>query len=128
MNFLTTSKKIFLGVALSAVVSAPSVAAELVMVEQSGCSYCTEWKRVIGPIYPKTSAGKYAPLKVVDISESAPFEGGYSQPIVYTPTFVIVENGEEVGRILGYMGEHFFWPVLEGLLEDTTQFSVINGS
>lgn len=104
---------------------APSAqAVELVMVERPGCYYCVEWKRVIGPIYPKTQAGEFAPLRVVDISEDAPFEGGYDQPIVYTPTFVIVDNGQEVGRILGYSGEDFFWPILEKMLKDTTEFQL----
>ncbi len=128
MNFLTSAKIIALGTLVAGGITAPALAAELVMVERPGCHYCIEWKEVIGPIYPKTDAGKFAPLKVVDISESAPFEGGYTQPIIYTPTFVIVDNGQEVGRILGYTGEHFFWPVLEGLLEHTTQFMVISGS
>lgn len=103
-------------------VAAPAQGAELLMVESPGCSYCIEWKRVIGPIYPKTEAGKFAPVTIIDISEEAPFEGGYTQPVVYTPTFVIVDDGQEVGRILGYNGEDFFWPILEKLLEDTTEF------
>lgn len=109
-------------------IATPGQAAELVMVERPGCYYCIAWKREIGGIYPKTKAGEFAPLNVVDIKEAAPFEGGYQQPIVYTPTFVIVENGQEVGRILGYQGEDFFWPTLEKLLEDTTEFQLAAGS
>jgi hypothetical protein len=37
--------------------------------------------------------------------------------IIYTPTFVLAENGEELGRIEGYPGDAFFWGLLERLLE-----------
>lgn len=103
-------------------------AAELIMVERPGCSYCIEWKEVIGPIYPKTAEGKFAPLTVVDISEDAPFEGGYASPIIFTPTFVLVENGHEVGRLLGYTGDLFFWPLLEALLTENTQYEPAQGA
>ena len=39
-----------------------------------------------------------------------------SNPI-YTPTFVLVNNGEEVGRILGYPGEDFFWGLLDRMID-----------
>ena len=35
----------------------------------------------------------------------------------FTPTFILVEGGEEIGRIEGYPGEHFFWPMLGQLLK-----------
>jgi hypothetical protein len=40
-------------------------------------------------------------------------------PIIYTPTFVLADNGREVGRIEGYPGDAFFWGLLESLLEHT---------
>lgn len=38
-------------------------------------------------------------------------------PIRYTPTFVLIENGEELGRIEGYPGDAFFWGLLDRLLQ-----------
>jgi hypothetical protein len=35
----------------------------------------------------------------------------------YTPTFVVVQDGTEVGRIEGYPGEDFFWGLLGRILE-----------
>ena len=32
-----------------------------------------------------------------------------TRPIRYTPTFVLAEDGKEVGRIEGYPGDEFFW-------------------
>ena len=36
--------------------------------------------------------------------------------ITVTPTFVLAEDGREVGRIVGYPGNSFFWELLGELL------------
>jgi thioredoxin-related protein len=94
----------------------PAQAAELVMFESAGCSYCLRWNREIGPIYPKTSEGRIAHLRRVDINEPRPADLAGIHGIVYTPTFVLLHNGKEVGRITGYGGEDFFWGMLAELV------------
>jgi hypothetical protein len=37
-------------------------------------------------------------------------------PVRFTPTFVLVQDGRELGRIEGYPGEDFFWGLLERLM------------
>ena len=37
--------------------------------------------------------------------------------IVFTPTFVLWHEGREIGRIVGYLGEDFFWGQLGELIE-----------
>ena len=37
--------------------------------------------------------------------------------IVYTPTFVLMDGGREIGRIVGYPGEDFFWSLLGELVQ-----------
>ena len=32
--------------------------------------------------------------------------------VVYTPTFVVVDNGREIGRITGYINDDAFWGLL----------------
>lgn len=88
------------------------VAAELVMFESATCTWCDRWNEEIAPIYPNTSEAKCAPLRRVDISDTWPVDLQYIERIVYTPTFVIVDDGQEVGRLVGYPGEDFFWPLL----------------
>ena len=39
------------------------------------------------------------------------------RPVRYSPTFVLVDQGREVGRMEGYTGEDFFWGLLERLLQ-----------
>ena len=37
------------------------------MVEQRGCVYCIRWHADVGPEYPITPEGRFAPLRVVDL-------------------------------------------------------------
>jgi thioredoxin-related protein len=94
----------------------PAGAAELVMFRSAGCPYCAAWDRAIGPIYPKTDIGKRAPLRQVDIGQTSEVKIALVSPIRFTPTFVLVDSGRELGRIEGYPGEDFFWGLLERLL------------
>lgn len=93
-----------------------AIAAELVMVEQAGCSWCAKWNTEISHIYPNTDDGKRAPLRRVDLRDLPPDIIFTSRP-VFTPTFVLVDGGAEVGRIEGYGGDQFFWFHLATLLE-----------
>ena len=98
-------------------------AAELIMVEQQGCYYCLEWKDQLGHIYPKTPEGKFAPLKTIDITEVDKIEG-LNRDVIFTHTFVLMENHKELGRLEGYSSEDFFWELLEVILEKETDYVV----
>ncbi|UWQ93403.1 hypothetical protein K3727_15155 [Rhodobacteraceae bacterium M382] len=104
------------------VLSTMAQATELVMVEQTGCEWCERWNQEIAPIYPKTSEGRFAPLRRVDL-RNMPDDLKITRRVNFTPTFLIVENGHEIGRLEGYPGEDFFWPVLNGLLVDTAGYT-----
>ena len=87
------------------------------MFRRDGCPWCARWDREIGPIYPKTEVGRRVPLRMIDLDRERTGSVRIRSPIHYTPTFVLVENGEEVGRIEGYPGDAFFWGLLERLVE-----------
>lgn len=90
-------------------------AAELVMFERAGCPWCARWNREIAPIYPKTAEGRLAPLRRIDIDAGRP-DLALATPVRFTPTFVLVDKGREVGRITGYMNEDSFWALLTDML------------
>ena len=92
-------------------------AAQLIMVEQQGCSWCQIWNEEIGEAYPKTDEGQIAPLRRIDLGDGWPEDLKDIRPERLTPTFILVENGEEIGRLRGYPGEHFFWPMLAEMLK-----------
>ncbi len=89
----------------------------LLMAEEVGCMWCARWNAEIGPIYPKTDAGKAAPLMRVNIRDDLPEGVTLTRPLSFTPTFVLLDDGTEVGRIEGYPGEDFFWGLLERMLD-----------
>jgi len=109
---------IFTGL-LGVFLSIGSVNAEvrLMMVEEVGCPWCDRWKAEIGPIYPKTAEGRIAPLVKVMIHD--PLEDGITlnSPPIYTPTFILLNDGQEVGRIEGYQNDEFFWWFMETMIK-----------
>lgn len=104
--------------ALAAVLAAalPLQAAELIMLERPGCVWCARFNEEIAPAYAKTEQGRRAPLRRVDITEEWPrdLQGIAGERI--TPTFLLIEDGKEVGRIRGYPGDEFFWYLLDELI------------
>lgn len=92
-------------------------AAELVMVESRGCPWCVRWHAEIGPAYPKTTEGRRAPLRRLDISRTRAAGITFAAPVTISPTFVLVDGGREIGRITGYPGPDFFWGLLAELLD-----------
>ena len=90
--------------------TAPGTA--LVMFELAGCPHCRRFMAEIGPIYPKTEEGQRAPLVRLDIGQPRPPEYAFIEPVVYAPTFVLVHEGREIGRIVGYGGDESFWSQL----------------
>lgn len=92
-------------------------AAELVMFETAGCVWCAAWNRDVGGIYHKTEEGRTAPLRRVELHGPRPADLSDLEGIVYTPTFVLMEDGREVGRIDGYPGNEHFWGLLGVLVK-----------
>ena len=113
--------KIVLALGAMAVNIVPADAAELLMLERPGCVWCARFNDEIAPIYPKTEEGRIAPLRRVDITDPWPadLEGIASER--YTPTFVLIDKGEEIGRIRGYPGDEFFWYLVTELIAKLDQ-------
>lgn len=94
---------------------------QLVLVEQPGCEWCRRWNEEIGPIYPKTEEGRFAPLRRVNL-RTMPDDLQVTRRVNFTPTFLIVKNGHEMARLEGYPGEDFFWPLITQLLQQHLEF------
>ena len=104
------------GAMLLALPLAGASAAELLMLEQKGCAWCLRWHKEIGGIYPKTEEAKIAPLRFVDIHGQWPEDLAGIRREAFTPTFVLVEDGQEIARMRGYSGDEFFWFLLGEML------------
>jgi thioredoxin-related protein len=99
----------------------PAIAAELLMYKSPLCPWCKAWEKDIGSFYGKTDEAKMLPLRRLDIKKPVPKNLAYVKGIVYTPTFVVVDGKREVGRIVGYISEDFFWGYLDGLMKKLHQ-------
>lgn len=115
------------GAALSQVVlSGPARAASgplpgglrLVMVETQSCVYCIRWHKEVGPSYPLSDAGRRAPLVRRELGDAS--LGGLKK-VVYTPTFILVLDGEEIDRLVGYPGAEYFYSELADMLAKVEQ-------
>lgn len=90
-------------------------AAELVMFEQAGCVYCQRWEREVGSLYERTDEARALPLRRVDIRDQKMSGIALASPVRFTPTFVVADNGREIGRITGYSNDNAFWGLLDAL-------------
>jgi hypothetical protein len=91
--------------------AAPAV--RLIMVEEPGCRFCRRWDAEIAPGYRRSAEGRFAPLKRV--RRGAPEIRGLA-PVVFTPTFIVMRSGQELGRVTGYPGADYFYSELRPIL------------
>jgi hypothetical protein len=87
-------------------------AAELLVFGRDGCVWCQRWDREVGAGYGKTDEARVLPLRHVNIDKPAASGVALVSPVRYTPTFVVVDKGREIGRITGYAGDDAFWGLL----------------
>ena len=84
------------------------------MVTSDHCPFCKAWERDVGFIYSNTPYAQKARLRRVDIADVASTLPELPTIVFGTPTFLILENNMEVGRIEGYQSSDlFFWALSE---------------
>lgn len=114
-------------IATAALVAPATAETRLMMAEEPGCIWCARWNSEIGPIYEKTGEGAAAPLRRVDISQPLPDDIALARVVNFTPTFILLIDGEEVQRLEGYPGEDFFWGLLGEMLTQNDVSFVVHG-
>lgn len=92
-------------------------AAELLMFEDAGCIWCARFNAEVAPVYAKTDEGRRAPLRRVESGKPLPQDIAFIETERFTPIFVLIDGGREIGRIRGYPGEDHFWGLLGMLLK-----------
>ena len=97
--------------------SAQARAAELVFFMSEACGICERWQSEIGGVYPKTEEAKVLPLRVQSVHDDLPEDLSFVKGVAFTPTFVVVEDGQEIGRMVGYISDYFFWEQIGGLVK-----------
>jgi len=98
-------------------VAASTSSTQLLMIESDDCPYCRKFDREIADIYPKTKEGMLAPLVRHHLGDEIPkrYAALDITSNTITPTFILIENGKEVDRLVGYNSDEFFWYLLADL-------------
>ena len=97
--------------ALTFAVSCQTAAADsrLIMVTSDYCPSCQAWELDVGKVYDKSPYATTLPLTRVEIGGKMPGGATFQKPVVGTPTFLIIHNGQEIGRQNGYIDAEMFW-------------------
>lgn len=106
--------------------TASDPALELVMVERAGCAWCARWNEEIAPIWPKSQEGAQAPLRRIDLHK-IPDDLTLEREVIFTPTFILVDDDRELSRLEGYPGADFFWPIVSGMIAQATAATASDG-
>jgi hypothetical protein len=89
------------------------IPAALLLIEDRGCPYCALWDREVRQGYINSPEGHFAPL--IRRFRGSP-DVAFLPNVIYSPTFIVLARGREVGRIVGYPGPDFFWAEIAPLL------------
>ena len=81
---------------------------ELVMFSSPLCTHCVHFEQNVAPGYKDHALSKIAPLSSVNMDEQGTGIYHLKEPIEVLPTFVIIKNGKEVGRLAGYPEQTYF--------------------
>ena len=102
---------------LDPVTSAPQLGnLQLVVMEADGCIYCNIFRRDVLPSYETSERGKDMPVRFVDVNDVPKTGIELQSSIDILPTFVVVKDNREIGRIPGYMGREDFFHSINYLL------------
>lgn len=92
---------------------------QLLVMEAEGCIYCTIFRRDVLPSYQVSERGKELPVRFIDVNDVDKAGITLQSPIDILPTFVVVKDNRELGRIPGYMGPEDFFHSINYLLSSS---------
>ncbi|MEO8651799.1 MAG: thioredoxin domain-containing protein [Hyphomicrobiaceae bacterium] len=97
----------------------PGPTLELIVIEARGCPMCQLFRDEIAPVYRATARAKRTPLRFVDVSFTDPATLNLVAPIEIIPTVVLMRDGTEIDRLVGYTGPEIFMTAVGKMLGDT---------
>jgi len=116
-------KNLLIAIMFSLLFTIPASAAELLMIHNPACVFCQAFMRDVAPEYSSTM-----PLVIIDVSiyENRKWLGqelkaGNIKRIHGTPTFIIYDDGKEIGRVEGYGGKEWFYQKLDEAVKESVQ-------
>jgi thioredoxin-related protein len=100
-------------------VEQPGPTLELIVIEARGCPMCRLFRDEIAPVYRATARAKRAPMRFVNVSFTDPATLNLVAPVEIVPTVVLMRDGAEIDRLVGYTGPEIFMTVVGRMLGDT---------
>lgn len=92
---------------LSEMAAIPNTA--LIMVTSPSCPWCDAFEEEVGHIYGQTPESAQFPLHRIDYFTKFSTPLAHIEAANVTPTFIVIRNHQEIGRIEGYPGDEMFW-------------------
>ncbi len=89
---------------------------QLIVMEAPGCTYCKVFRRDILPSFATSERGKALPVRFLDVNDLERANLTLDSSVDMVPTFVLVQDRREVGRIAGYVGPAAFFQSIGHLL------------
>ena len=105
--------------AVDLTIEQPGPTLELIVIEARRCPMCQLFRDEIAPVYRATARAKRAPLRFVDVSFTDPATLNLVAPIEIVPTVILMRDGAEIDRLVGYTGPEIFMSVVGRMLGDT---------
>ena len=90
----------------------------MLMITDKNCLYCIIWEKQIGKIYPKTDIAKKFPLKRIEVKNFINYKKYDLKKTNITPTFILIKNTKEEGRIEGYTNPEMFWWQVDEIMDN----------
>ena len=90
----------------------------MLMITDKNCLYCIIWEKQIGKIYPKTDIAKKFPLQRIEVKNFINYKKYDLKKTNITPTFILIKNTKEEGRIEGYTNPEMFWWQVDEIMDN----------
>lgn len=94
----------------------PAARLELLVLEIETCDICGLVRQRILPRYELSAHARTVPMRFIDITRLDETKLGLSSMVDTLPTIVLMRDGQEVERFIGYMGPENFLRSLSHLL------------
>ena len=97
-----------------AAIATPNI--ELVVFETSDCAYCLIFRKNIAQLYAQMPQSRSVPMRFVKLEDTATAGLELNGQVNIAPTIILIRDGQEIDRIIGYTAPELFFDMVNHLL------------
>lgn len=90
---------------------------EMIVIEAKNCIYCKLFRRDVLPGFRSSKHADEVSIRFLDINELEDKSLQLQHEVQIVPTFVVVSDNREIGRIPGYIGPTDFYYAIGRVIE-----------